>query len=182
MRNLVLSALTIGLLALPAQAASPAHPAATPPEKWLETLINDDFGPIRITSKLQDKLTSTDLTPKASPLRGLSFADILTKPLFDAIKATEVATVKASCKGAYRAGESCGMEYNPFICGQDVMGTPLLFRTVKATDDSALIDYWNDLDQVVVGRYLLRKTKDRWQLDGIHCVDLADFNFKEETP
>lgn len=182
MRQFVIGVLLAASLALPAAAASPAHPAETPAEKWLNTLINDDFGPIQINTSFSEKLKFTAITPPKSPLRGLGFSDILTKPLFDAIKAKEVETVKDACKGAYIDGELCGMEYSPFLCGQDVASDPLLFHSVAASEDSALIDYWSDVDQVVVGRYRLVKDKDRWKIDGIHCVDLAAFNFKDENP
>lgn len=147
------------LLSLPAAAETP-HPAATPMEKALHTLL---------VGFSKDERSA--LTLLGQPGGKGKVPDTVTPALVQAMRAAEQAAVKRDCGGKYQDGMICGLDYHPVLCGQD-SPAKFLYRTVGA---DRVEMYWPG-EKKPTATYRMAEAGGTWKLDGIACTEADSFN------
>jgi hypothetical protein len=162
--------------ALPARGAettapSPFHPPATEAEQALAAILHR----ADTDAAILDNILGARGTRHFH--RSVDYTVDLTPALLRAIREAEHRLVAKECGGHYRAGDICGLDYNPVTCAQD-SDPPYLYRTDAAQADQATISYrWrNDNDQKTAAIYRLIHEGGHWRIDAITCDGGVRFN------
>ncbi|QJE73323.1 hypothetical protein HHL28_09660 [Aerophototrophica crusticola] len=159
MRHPLTALAALLLFSLPAAAEAP-HPAATPMEKALHTLLTGFSRDERSVEVLLGRPDSKGKLP-----------DSLTPALVQAMRAAERETVMRDCGGKYLEGMICGLEYHPVLCGQDAPAK-FLYRTVGP---DRVEMFWPGQPKPAA-TYRMAEAGGAWKLDGVACTEADSFN------
>jgi hypothetical protein len=151
-------------------AAETMHPPKTPPERALDAILKQaDQDP----DLLDNLFDGRDKRPYRA---AVDYTKVLTAPLMAAMSAKEKSLVQAGCDGHYRKGESCGLDYSPITCAQD-LNDLYLYRTNASSADRAEITYAWPGTKKSAATYRLVHQGNAWKIDGISCTGGDAFNF-----
>ena len=110
------------------------HAPQSEPERALEKILRRADRDTQLLDNLLQGRGAKNLRPT------FRYESLLTPGLIEAIRVQEKALVTKDCKGRYRDGEICGLDYSPITCGQD-SPKRYEFRTLQAEPNMTKIDF-----------------------------------------
>jgi hypothetical protein len=145
------------------------HAPATQAERALHDILAFDTNPANAKHRLNILQGSTDTS---------LLTEWLTPELKTELAATEAELVQQECDGQYIDHNVCGFGFDPLLCAQDVSDSPYMYYTTQADASQAIIEYrWREDPDNTYGRYKMVRKGTSWQLDGIDCAQLGQFNW-----
>jgi hypothetical protein len=153
----------VGVQSVMAKPSEAFHAPQTSAEKALEQIVH---------TLSQDDPLLPALLGRGTPSRTQEqkARDGLSETLLQRWRAKERQEVNENCGGAYREGEICGIDYDPFFCAQDRPDEPLFMQSLKNMDNSAKIAVAWDKDSKVVATYDMVRTGSVWKVDNVRCA------------
>lgn len=109
------------------------------------------------------------------------FSYLFSEKLLQSWRKAEKEAVQETCNGFYVDGESCGLDYNPIICAQDIPEHYLYHTQTESAHEVLIASIWPQYihDPQHQKAYRLIKNKaGAWVLDGVNCGEGEAFNMR----
>lgn len=149
----------------------------TPPFHAQKSVAGEKLNSILNTLSKEETFTAEVLgrapsTPNAKTLT----AKCVTNALVVSWKNAEKTSVDKNCGGQYRAGEICGLDYDPLFCAQDFPEFPITYDTEYLDEETALISAKAGKPLANFATYRMILEDGAWKIDGVQCAAGGSFH------